>query len=482
MTVYRPQGVSVEVLNNPNLINIGGGRKIPAIVGFGPSEILIIDEPVKRGSGLIDALAVSAEIIEILSITSDVKVTPGSQNYKLISDNGALYAAASASVAGDGQIEWEPRTEFDLNIPRAGDTYYVTYKHAPIATQYNPTIFTDSVLLKKKYGEEDNYEGILSAAGSVVLENGSPAVMVVQVEGDAQVFNEGAYKLAIDKLQKKDNISYIVPMFPSGSVTRSDQDKIVTYAYTHTQLMNNNARERGLIVGSPSEGYAEGGFDEIGDALTSLSYLGKVDALMNENVTYVVPSEIYRGGLLFDANLAAAAIAGLKSAQLKQSTPIHGFVVAGIEVEEEKWTDFEMDQLGAGSCLVLEQKAGMVTVRDAITTDPTSADTQEMSVVDTKRLVKKTLRTGLANVYTNKGKVIDVSTPGDVIATTSSILDSLINDREISTKGVVDNPLTGETKINAQQNPIEPRKIDVTCSYKPLYPLKWISVTVSVFV
>jgi hypothetical protein len=183
-----------------------------------------------------------------------------------------------------------------------------------------------------------------------------------------------------------------------------------------------------------------------------------------------------------DGNYIAAALAGLRSAQPKRSTPVHGFVLTGFSIEDEKWNDMEMNRLGAASCCVIQSKSGIVTVRDDITTDPTSADTQEPSVVDVQRLVKETLRKGLNDVFSNKGKVINSTTVNDVVAVTTSLLQSLVRAQEISAYGKIDNPLTGETKVSAKQNAQEPRQIDVSCSYKPLYPLKWINVTVNVYI
>jgi len=183
-----------------------------------------------------------------------------------------------------------------------------------------------------------------------------------------------------------------------------------------------------------------------------------------------------------DGNFAAVAVAGVFAARDKESIPVNGFTVNGITIENEKWSEFETNQLGASNCFVLESKSNIVTVKRSLTTDPTSADTQEPSVVDVQRLVKRSLRDGLTNTYTNKGKTVTSTTTNDVIGTTLSILQSLVNDGEINTYGKIDNPLTGEIKISAKQNTTEPRQVDVTCSYKPNYPFIWISVTVSTYI
>jgi hypothetical protein len=186
--------------------------------------------------------------------------------------------------------------------------------------------------------------------------------------------------------------------------------------------------------------------------------------------------------MLLDGNFAAAAIAGKQCSQRLRSTPITGMAITGVTMDDEKWNDSEMNFLASSGCLVLQSKSGIIKIRDAITTDPANADTQEMSVISQERLVKRSLRNGLENTYKGKGKVILPTTPNDVIATTEAILRTLVKEGEIYGYGTIDDPVTGETKISAKQNSTEPRAIDVTCSVKYLYPLKWIRVTVSTYV
>lgn len=483
MPNYKPPQTNVTVLDNPRIINPVVERKIPAIIGLGVTTVSVTDEAIIRSTGSVDLTQnYPNTILSITQVASTPGITPGSLSYNSISNNGALYALASASVSNPGGISW---TGTGVNVPSIGSVYYVSYTYTVSSSQYDPiTYYSKEDILNSK-GPENTNTGILSIAGSIVLENGSPGVILVQASGSS--YNEASYKTAIDKLQKKDNVSYIVCVFPSGSVTRSQQESLFNYAHTHVLLMNNKGKERGIISGSPSPITASDGIDTIGDPNTPDTYAYRASSIKNRYHTYVVPSVVTRldanGNIMnLDGNYIAAAIAGLRSAQGKRSTPIHGFTIAGVTLEDDKWNDFEMDQLGAASACVVKSKSGVVTVRDDITTDPTSADTQEPSVVEVQNLVKETIRKGLNNTYTNKGKIISSTTINDVIATTTSLLQSLVTAGEISNYGKVDNPLTGETKVFAKQNSQEPRQIDVTCSYLPLYPLKYFNVVVSVYI
>ncbi|MFA5397148.1 MAG: hypothetical protein WC346_14155 [Methanogenium sp.] len=484
MTTYRPPSTTVSVSDNPRIINPSVPRKIPAIISIGNTSVTVTDEAVIRSTGSVDYVQnYPNSLLSILKVTNTPGITAGNLSYQAISLNGALYATASASITNPGAISW---TGGGVNVPSTGSVYYVSYTYSLPATSYDPVTFYSKEDILNVKGAENTSTGMLAIGGSIVLENGSPGVILVQASGSS--YNENNYKTAIDKLQKKDNVSSIVCLFPSGSVTRVQQESLINYAHTHVLTMNNIGRERALLSGSPSSLTASDGFDSIGDTSTPSTYSYRGNAIKNKHHTYTVPSALITrkdangNTMTLDGNYLSAALAGVRAAQTKRSTPVHGFTLTGITLEDDKWSDAEMNQLGSAGCCVIMSKFSVVTVRDDITTDSTSADTQEPSVVDVQRLVQETLRTVLNNTYTNKGKVITSTTINDVVATTASGLQSLVTSKEISAYGKVDNPLTGETKIFAKQNSQEPRQIDVTCSYLPLYPLKYLSVNVSVYI
>jgi len=478
--VYRKPGTEVEVVANTRIINLGESIRITAIVGSGPNSLSVVDQAIQRNTGSVDYLPVYPATGVNVTKFSNVPKVPANQVLN-ISNAGNLFNISSASVDVNGQITWSDLN--GQNVPPSGSVYYVSYTYDTPSTQYDPQTFSDKNLIVAAYGSESNTNGILSIAGSINLENGAPGVVICQASGSTVA----GYTSAIDKLLKKINIEDLVIVFPSGSIwSNSDRNTVINYAISHLNSAGAIGRERCLIFGSQNNDYSPDGFDLIGDAATPSSYIYTATVALNEKITYVAPSTCTRkdaGGVAMklDGNFIAAALAGKRAARLKKSTPLHGQNITGITIEDEKWTEFEMDQLGAGNCAVFESRAGIITIRDHITTDPTNADTQEPSVVDVKHLVIRSIRTGLNNTYTNKGVVITPTTTVSVMGTTAAILQTLITEGEIFKYGKGDDPITGETKITATQNAQEPRQIDVTCSFKPLYPLKWIKVTVSIF-
>ena len=509
MAQYSPPKVTVNVNANPRIINISEDVRIPAIVGPGPTRITITDEVVLRGPGAIDYLAsYPSANVTVSKVAKHPNLTyssgsSGNDIDAITGLNGSLYVPSGSIppqggpiVAGyiastNGYLTWpqDPVAVATGTVPSTGSTYYVTYSFDVPSSQFLPGVFSDKQAITNQYGGENNTTGCLTVAGSIALENGSPAVILCQISGSQP--SEALYRSAIDQLRKKSNIEEVIVVFPSGSLPQNIRNNVHTYLFQHVQLMNLAQRWRGMFygVGSPNYNPSDGlsVFDTIGDTSTAGSYVFVANQFMDQDVVLVAPSIVWRldknnNRIELDGSYACAAVAGVHAAQPLRSTPITGFTVTGINIDIEKWDPFQMNALGQAGVLVLSNVGGIITIRDAITTDPTSADTQEINVVSQRRLVERELSTQLFNLYTNKGKTIDVTTVRDVEASVRSILNALRNQNEIFGFGTKDDPNTGETKITAIQNSIEPRQIDVTASVKFLYPLKFLSVSISLFV
>lgn len=508
---YSPPKVTVNVVPNPRIINIAGDVRLPAVVGPGPTTVYVTDEAVVRGVGAIDQLSAYPKtglVVTEIAKRSGLQYTSGSSsnavdaipgvNGSLYLPSGSVPVPGSGSIAGytsngSGLLTWsqDPANVTLGYVPPSGSTYFVSYNHPATASQYLAQTFSDKNDLTNFYGAEGNVTGCLTIAGSIALENGAPAVITCQVSGS---ISTQSYRDAIDKLRKKSNIEDILVVFPSGSLpTPTFREDVHTYLFQHTQQMSIQGRWRGMFYGAGSAYYDAGGnvsdgiFDAIGDSSTPQSYIGKAVQYGEADVVLPAPSYIWRydshnNRIELDGSYLAVAIAGVHAAQPLRSTPITGFQLIGINMEEEKWDMFQMNNMGANGVCVVQNIGGIITIRDAITTDPTSADTQEISVVSQKRLVERTLEDKLFDIYTNKGKTITPTTTRDVEASVRSILNSLVQQGELYGYGVKDDPSTGETRITAIQNKLEPRQIDVTCSCKYLYPFKFCVVTVSTFV
>jgi len=456
---YLPPNVSVDSIANNRIINISEDVRLPAIVGAGPSKRTVTDYVITRGTSDPgwDALPTSGSAGSI-TITK-VSPYPGAT---------ATYASWSGSFSGvnnSGGIYWNGTP--GSTSPRSGEPYYISYEYPVPSTQFAPQIFTDSKEIAATYGTEDSDTPDITTAANIALENGAPAVMCLQVSGSAA--SSANWTTAFNKLKKKSNIAYLVPV-SSGSTVR-------TAALQHclVESVPSVGHERECIVGaSPSA--------------TVANFLSLAAALKNKRAILVAPgTSITRTTpagtvLTLHGGHISAALAGLITSQEKAIQPVTGKIITGFVIPDDQYEPYDMNRMGNAGVCVMYSKSGVIKVRHAITTDTTSADTREISIVAADDLVRRITREKLEEAYLGKGIVITESTPAAVAGTVKAIWSSLVRDGLISTYGTKNDPVTGEVPISAAQDTLEPTRINVTGSVKFLYPLNYITVEFFIYV
>lgn len=461
---YTPPSVRVTSIANSRIINISGDVRIPAIVGEGPSVRTVTDQAIVRGSGA------GPDLLNIIPSGSAGTVTltrvspyPGATTSYSAWDN-------RYSLSGSfGDIYWDPAATQGSSSPRQGEIYYVSYVYPVPTTQFDPVIFTDSNDIIAAYGSESALNK-LTVAANMALENGAPAVLCLQVSGSGSSLAN--WQSALNKLRKKDNIAYVVPVTTDADVTG-----VIAAVVQHCneQSSPDIGHEREAIIG-------------MDDAATVDNIVTKAIALDDKRAILVAPgASITRTTaagttLTLDGSYIAAALAGLITAQPKPIQPVTGKIITGFVIPDDQYEPYEMNRMAAAGVTVIYAKSGINKVRHAVTTDPTSADTFEISVVAADDLVRRITRQKLTDAYIGKGLVITASTPAQVEGTVKAIWNSLVRDGLIFEYGTKNNPTTGEVPISAAQDPNEPTRINVTGSVKFLYPLNYISLEFYIYV
>lgn len=455
---YTPPSVKVTSIANNRIINIDEDARIPCIVGEGPSTRVVTDVAVVRSSIGFDVLPNSGSAVGYISL-SKVAPYPGA---------AASYSnwANHYSTSGSSSIYWDGVA--GSTKPREGETYYVSYTYAVPTDQYTPQLFVDSKDVKAFYGAESTTTGKLTVAANMALENGAPAVMCVQVAGNPAV--TANWGTALDKLKKKSNVAYVVPI-TSGSA-------IQNLAIIHCAIESNPdiGHERECIIGADS-------------TVTTVSgFVSKADALDNRRVILVAPdANVTRTSpagtaLTLGGEYISAALAGLITGQAKVITPVTGKQIVGFTIPNEQYEPYDMNRMANAGVCVIYAKSGINKVRHAVTTDMSTADNSEISIVAADDLVRRITRNSLTDAYIGKGIVINESTPAAVAATVKSIWNSLVRDGLISSYGTKSDPTTGEVPITAAQDTSEPTRINVTGAVKFLYPLNYINVEFYIYV
>jgi hypothetical protein len=427
-------------------------------VGSGPSTRIITDTPIVRGTGDYDILPSSGSTVGYITLSAVSPYPGAAASY----ENWHLHY----STSGSSSIYWAGTA--GSTTPRTGEVYYASYSYPVPSTQFDPQLFVDSKDIKAFYGAESTDTGKLTIAANMALENGAPAVMCIQVSGNPAV---GAHwSTALDKLKKKSNIAYIIPV-ASGSAIQN-----LVIAHCEIESNPDTGHERECILGADST------IVDVDD------FVAKADALNNKRVILVAPdadvTRISSSGttLTLGGEYIAAALSGLITGQDKIIKPVTGKQIVGFTIPDDQYEPYDMNRMAAAGICVIYAKSGVVKVRHAITTDTSNADNREISVVAADDLVRRITRTSLTEAYIGKGIVISESTPAAVAATVKAIWNSLVRDGLISSYGTKSDPSTGEVPITAAQDPNEPTRINLTGSVKFLYPLNYISVEFYIYV
>lgn len=454
---YNPPSVQVSSVVNNRIINISEDVRIPAIVGQGPSKRIVTDYPIVRSAVGFDLLPNSGSSAGYLTLTK-VSPYPGA---------AASYSSwyLHYSTSGSCAVYWSGTV--GSTKPRVGETYYVSYTYPVPSTQFTAQVFTDSADVVAAYGSEDSATPNITIAANMALENGAPAVICLQVSGSIDA--DTNWTIAFNKLKKKSNVAYVVPI-ASGSTI---QTAVLQHCLTESAPAIGHEREciLGLTPGNTVD-----------------NFVSKAIALKNSRAILVAPSDNVTRTSPTGATLTlygayiGAALSGLITGQDKAITPVTGKVITGFIIPDDQYEPYDMDYMaGNGVCVVYSQ-SGVVRVRHSITTDPTSADTREISIVASDDMVRRITRQKLTDAYIGKGIVISASTPAAVAGTVKAIWNSLVRDGLIDAYGTKNDPTTGEVPITATQDPNEPTRINVTGAIKFLYPLNYIQVTFFIYV
>jgi len=455
MMVYKAPGVEVESIANERIISISEEVRIPAIIATGPSIRTVTDEAVVRAAGSGSG---NRDYLENFGVTvTQVAAVPGvSGSYASWAGNWSYGAGSDADNLG--YIQWDSGSAGD-GQPREGETYYVSYTYPVPSNQYDPTLFVDTDDVIAFYGAETDASG-MTVAANLALENGAPAVMCVQVSGS----NDTDWLTAVDKLKKKKNVAYVIPI--TTSATR--QGYIINHCATESQPLIGHERE--CILGMDTSSDVD-------------AHVARAVALANRRDILVFPSdEVERDSFTLDGSYVAAAVAGAITGQEKVVYPVTGKTLVGFSITDEGYEPYDMNRLAANGVLVCYSESGIVKVRHALTTDTTSATTQEISVVASDDYVRRITRNKLDERFLNKGIVIGPTTTGIVEESLKAIWNAMVRNGFIYEYGTKTDPTTGEVPIKAVVDPDEPRQINVTGAIKFLYPLNWIKVTFFVYI
>lgn len=485
-------------ITNPDSSNYGVTKTISAYNGAGQftvnpafannilvgATILMAIEPDEpaAGSDYYITYYKKLENTEITEYSSEgsVKVAYGdsvmstSKQYAPITAvvSSAIFSWGNTDTITSPQSNWTIRFTSGANtgLSRTVSTYSGGQFTVSVAFPYTITV-GDVFLIENAITPVVN---TLTEGALIALRNGASSVTVAPLAntswGNKIAPTAAEYKTSLDThletLKGYNEVPYfMVPMLPDNATTFTTNANVNTYVavpvWDHCKLMSTpeNKGERTMIIGYLS-GTAKTSFKSI--APTFFSTRAIVMAPGDIGTTSVA-------GHTVNGSLLAAAWTGRYCSKTDFRSML-GESLSGITIEASFYNTFDQRELrGTGNTFAIDSN-GIVRVVASITTDTTSADTEDPAVVSIADYVKKSTREELGNTFIN-------SPTNDRTMTAIKGKVNTIFSRMIS-EGVIET----FKDVSVKQNLGEPRLIEVTGSVKPLYSIWYIDAGFSFYV
>jgi len=454
--VYEPPGVYTQSASSPLVNVVGINTSIIALVG-----------PTRGYQVQTDGVVISPITPVFLSqagvIGSSVVVT---------STNGTVYSPSSdyvlTIVPGLGGNPYLATAELLLATNTTislGSTVYVTYNYTN-ADYFTPQLFTQYNALAAMYGNPINLvtnviTSPISLAAQIAYTNGATSVIVCPTTDMNLVATRAGLSAAYASLAAYDSIDIIVPLPVGISGTAQGVGDVINTGVdlaTHCDTMAAQGVYRVGIIGY--ETTVTVGPDIIAQGIVDARVMEAWPNQMNyfnglNNTTLTV------GGYYL-----AAAYAGYLANQPVQTNltkkTISGFSGIPNTVFQTMTSPYK-NQLSAAGVAVLESNSQGLQCRHGVTTDPTSINTRELSLVRSTDAMVDTIQLTL-DASGLIGSAFTVNTVQGVQNVVQAALSSVVQ------SGVI----MAYRGLTAAETAINPTIVTVTFGYQPAYPLNYI--------
>jgi len=444
----RVPGIIVRILNDTGIVAPPIFERYPTIIGAGDPYRLITDQKLTRGAGSHDDLPTVSTIHSIISVgdlPGIAKYTSGVGGYNLIGNT----------------INWSGVAA----PPTVANSYYVTYTENRPASAYTPMLYLDENLIYADHGNGFRIDGTIndvSVGGSLALNAGAGGVIIAQLDltSATDQYNPTVSELETSFIDMRDALDkitdyklFLIPMSSGTLNTTSAANIFFNHAVICSQPEKKQER---TVIAALATGTSYQ--DAATFAQTYAHERMVVPAVPDTTITVVG-----YGTLPYDMRFYNCVLGG-KLCSVPIGRNISDEILPGITFDDN-YTPDEQNYLVQRGVSPGKIRGEVVRNIMSITTDTTSALTEDLGVQDIKDYVKKYWREGLFNLY--KNAPINDSLIDQIKVSSISILDRLSSDN-----------LVAEYKaITVAQDIAEPRRINVTGKIKPAFGLQWMDIT-----
>lgn len=460
MATYTPPGVFVTDSSNANYSTSAVSPSSVGIFGEALAALSYV-ETVAIPADIPESEDLEGDIIPSQPVASQLLRHPNATSVTVTRiDNGELLTLGTdyelvTTKVGDDTYSSVKRIFDSTFIPSAGATVSVSYDYA--LSNFHETLrFTNAMDVAMFYGDafdaNGNIQSPLTLAARLAFDNGATSVITRATLDNT----EQEYLNALTELNKAKDIAVITCASGDGSLAGA-----ISLA---TKTASAQELERRAIIG----------LDGTSNSISTESLITTAKQISNNRVALVVPTVVdYRVVGLnrvvsIGGQYLAAAIAGI-AVSLNVQEPLTRKSVFGFAGIPDVYDTTTKNALAAAGCMVVEETLqGVVRIRHGVTTDTTSKNNSEWSVVGVTDYVISTARSMLDNA----GFVGSAITP----ATVPSLLGMMT---AFLSTAVMDNVIGNYDSLTVLQREAEPDVIDIRFAVSFMFPLNRIYVTMT---
>lgn len=414
------------------------------------------------------ALTVGAQ--EFLKIISSVSGDGGKQIQILAGTGNSILGFAANAYAQD--IDWSPSyASVNPSIrPQNGQAYLVNYMTPKVAADFATQFMFSQASVLAAYGPAQA-GNTLSLGGNAAFGNGASIVVCRQLSPAAVAAGGSALQTemtgALADMELVD-IDVLVPMVTNPTYW--------PLYLQHVSKMSSQLerKERIAVLGLDE---TAGRVSVLGNSPSWQAYMAQFvgnSGLTPKRIVVINPGacKTTPNGtqLTLDGTYLAACFAGLLTSPLFDvATSMTYKTLSTVDaVITPELPRSEKNILTSMGVTIIELANATIRCRRSISADISNIAYEEPSITRAFDRVAQQMRASLENRFI--GTKITGSTTGQVVAASTTFLNNYVAQQII-------NDFTVPT---AQQNPSEPRQIDITFSAKPVYPFLWGSLNISI--
>lgn len=456
-------GVYISEIENPAATITAPTLRKVGVIGRSISTLTKADIVVTRGTGTVDEIPdVAPEQITALHCVSDYMQANGTNLPQYVAGTDYTFNAGGAYGGyGEnyGKIVW-----LEGKGPAEGATYYVTITYTKDNTNITPKTYDSYEAVKAAYGPEYYMDGDNKILNEVVVGaklaflNGADVVTCLEV----LEAGESAVQNAIDLMCDTDVIAFVCVPATTSTLQQYLMSKVVIASSIENQKEKiayicpageSTEAIKTLTVDqiiAQSQSFKEERIAMVAGATVSIYAEDK------EGVTSVfeVPS-IY----------AACAMIGWHGNNNNSvALPLTRKSLAGI-YDIKAYKRAEIEKLTRGGVTVMVNRGSdAIVINQSVTTNTTSYNTAEISVVLIKDEIKRRLRGPLDAQFI--GTVVKKTTGTSIKTAIISLLDAM-----------VDNIIIGYDSLTVVQNAVDTTQFDVSFNVTVCRPLNYINIS-----